>query len=128
LPGCNLLEVETSTPIDLAAGEQRTGLEIVLTPQPALTGRIVAAGTHAPIAGVVVLVSGCRAQVCGPGAVTSDAAGRFTIDHVERVELTLIVNMPRLGPHGRRAIDVKPDERTTIDVGDIELGAPDPSE
>ena len=113
--------------IELAAGESRTGLEIVLAPLPALTGRVVAAGTHAPIAGISVLVLGCRMKVCGQGDVTSDAAGRFTVDHVERVELSLIVNVRRGAQgFGRRMIDVTPDDRSTFDVGDIELQPADP--
>ncbi len=55
-------------------------LEVLLTPESVITGRVVMAGTGEPVSGVVVRAEGERFFSEGQGQARSDDAGKFRIN------------------------------------------------
>ncbi len=116
--------------IDLANGEQRTGIVLALEQLVTLTGRVVDYVTKAPVSGIRVF-----AQIAQGGSFsftwsddmdnTSDASGSFTVKKAPRGKLS-IQGMPKEWQGAEytwfRVIrDVTSSTESTIDIGDVPI-------
>ncbi|EYF01957.1 Hypothetical protein CAP_7575 [Chondromyces apiculatus DSM 436] len=86
-------EGTASATVTIASGEQRTGVELVLTPRATIKGQIVSLDDGTPVAGARVSVMpsgyGSPLQVPGP-PTTTDAAGRFELTQVTAGKVALM--------------------------------------
>jgi protocatechuate 3,4-dioxygenase beta subunit len=116
--------------IDLANGEQKSGVALTLEELITLTGRVVDFVTKAPVPGIRVY-----AQIAQGGSFsfrwsddmdnTSDASGKFTVKKAPRGKLS-VQGMPKEWKGADYSMfriirDVTASMETTIDIGDIPI-------
>jgi hypothetical protein len=114
--------------VDLADGEQKTGVDVELAALVTITGRVVELGTQTPAPGVWMMVSAGKSESWGAmfqstddNKQVTDETGRFTIEHAPGGMVT-ITGFPKdwqAGLYGmlRAVRDAK--GTGTIDVGDL---------
>jgi hypothetical protein len=89
-------------------------LDIELDPVFTLTGRVVRGDTHAPVAGVDVLMRVGYSRFPDSGEVVTDAAGGFTIKRARKGQAEIRLALPDSNQWLQREI-------TGPDIGDLEL-------
>jgi protocatechuate 3,4-dioxygenase beta subunit len=119
--------------LELAEGQQKTDLAIVLEELVTLTGRVVDLRTREPVAGMRMMAgvgkegAGMSFRMSGEGEQPeiSDESGRFTIEHAPRGTVTLR-GFPkdfRDRTYGFINVVREVNGKGTVDVGDILVAA-----
>ena len=126
LVGAKAQEGHQNLELDLADGEAKAGLDFTLASLLVVTGRVVEAGTHTPVPGIMTFASLARSADFSFGMDTdqtniSDADGRFTIKNVPRGQIQ-IRGFPRDwndSPYAFAAVVKQLDGTGSIDIGEL---------